>query len=78
MTFNSNIKITIIAEDILEVVIDHDDADIKSSQLNWYLADHLLKNQNDIEAVASEEMIFILSKTNPIDPKKNEVGVFSF
>ena len=78
MNFNSDIKITIIAEDILEVVIDHDDADIKSSQLNWHLADHLLKNQNDIEAVASEEMISIRSKMIPIDPKKIEIGISTF
>ena len=45
MTYNSNIKITIIAEDMAEIVIGDKDEGIKNSELNWHLADHLLKNQ---------------------------------
>ena len=48
MTFNSNISITIIAEDMVEIAIGDKDEGIKNSELNWHLADHLLKNQNDI------------------------------
>ena len=78
MTFNSNIKITVIAEDMVEIVIGDKDEGVKNSELNWHLADHLLKNQNDIEAIASEEMISIRSKVIPIDTKKIEIGISTF
>ena len=78
MTFNSNIKIAIIAEDMAEIVIGDKDEGIKNSELNWHLADHLLKNQNDIEAIASEEMISIRSKVIPIDTQKIEIGISTF
>lgn len=78
MTFNPNIKITIIAEDMVEIEVGDKDEDIKNSELNWHLADHLLKNQNDIEAIASEEMISIRSKVIPIDTQKIEIGISTF
>ena len=78
MTFNSSIKITIIAEDMVEIVIGAKDEGIRSSELNWHLADHLLKDQNDIEAIASEEMISIRSKVIPIDTKKIKIGISTF
>tara|TARA_Y100001968_G_scaffold178152_1_gene163115 strand:+ start:877 stop:1560 length:684 start_codon:yes stop_codon:yes gene_type:complete len=78
MTFNSNIKIKIIAEDMVEIMIGDKDEGIKNSELNWHLAHHLLKNQNDIEAIASEEMISIRSKVIPIDTKKIEIGISTF
>jgi Allophanate hydrolase subunit 1 len=78
MTFNSNISIAIIAEDMVEIVICDKDEGIKNSELNWHLADHLLKNQNDIEAIASEEMISIRSKVIPIDTQKIEIGISTF
>ena len=78
MTFNSNISIAIIAEDMVEIVIGDKDEGIKNSELNWHLADHLLKNQNDIEAIASEEMISIRSKVIPIDTQKIEIVISTF
>ena len=78
MPFNPSIKMTIIAEDIIEIVIDDVYADIEDSELNWHLADHLLRNHNDIEAIASEEMISIRSKVIPMDIKKIEIGISTF
>ena len=78
MPFNPSIKTTIIAEDIIEIVIDDVYEDIEDSEFNWHLADHLLRNHNDIEAIASEEMISIRSKVIPLDIKKIETGISTF
>ena len=67
----SNLKkeISVISEDILEIKIDLEKSAIKGSELYWHLAEHLLTNHNDIEVVASEEMVSVRSKLIPIDAK---------
>ncbi len=78
MNFNLHTKISVITEDMLELEFNLDDSNMNQSKLHWYLAEHLLKNQNDIEVIASEEMISVRSKVIPMDIHKIEMTISSF
>ena len=76
MSFNFNTEISVIAEDMLELELH--DSHSKKSKFYWHLAEHLLQSQNDIEVIASEELISIRSKVIPMDIKKIEAALSSF
>ena len=76
MSFNFNTKISVIAEDMLELHLH--DFHSNKSKFYWHLAEHLLQSQNDIEVIASEEVISIRSKVIPMDIKKIEATLSSF
>ena len=76
MSFNFNTEISVIAEDMLELELH--DFHSKKSKFYWHLAEHLLQSQNDIEVIASEELISIRSKVIPMDIKKIEAALSSF
>tara|TARA_B100001250_G_scaffold27719_1_gene22806 strand:+ start:469 stop:1146 length:678 start_codon:yes stop_codon:yes gene_type:complete len=76
MSFNFNTEISVIAEDMLELHLH--DFHSNKSKFYWHLAEHLLQSQNDIEVIASEEVISIRSKVIPMDIKKIEAALSSF
>jgi len=76
MSFNFNTEISVIAEDMLELELH--DFHSNKSKFYWHLAEHLLQSQNDIEVIASEEVISIRSKVIPMDIKKIEATLSSF
>ena len=76
MSFNFNTEISVIAEDMLELHLH--DFHSNKSKFYWHLAEHLLQSQNDIEVIASEEVISIRSKVIPMDIKKIEATLSSF
>lgn len=76
MSFNFNTKISVIAEDMLELRLHV--SHINKSKFYWHLAEHLLNSQNDIEVIASEEVISIRSKVIPMDINKIESALSSF
>jgi KipI family sensor histidine kinase inhibitor len=76
MSFNFNTEISVIAEDMLELELH--DFHSNKSKFYWHLAEHLLQSQNDIEVIASEEVISIRSKVIPMDIKKIEAALSSF
>ena len=78
MSFNFSTKLSVVAEDILELELHINNSNINKSKFYWYLAEHLLQSQNDIEVIASEEVVSIRSKTIPMDIKKIETDVSSF
>ena len=78
MKSNFKKEISVISEDMLEIKIDLENSTIKGSELYWHLAEHLLSNQNDIEVIASEEMVSVRSKTIPIDANGIESSISSF
>ena len=78
MKSNFKKEISVISEDILEIKIDLEKSAIKGSELYWHLAEHLLTNHNDIEVVASEEMVSVRSKLIPIDANRIENSISSF
>ena len=78
MKSNFNSKVSVISEDMLEIKIDLKNSVIKGSELYWHLAEHLLSNQDDIEVVASEEMVSVRSKLIPIDANGIENSISSF
>ena len=74
MKSDFNKKVSVISEDILEIKIDLENSTIKGSELYWHLAEHLLSNQNDIEVIASEEMVSVtVSYTHLTLPTKRIV-----
>ena len=78
MSFNFSTKLSVVAEDILELELHINNSNINKSKFYWYLAEHLLQSQKDIEVIASEEVVSIRSKTIPMDIKKIETDVSSF
>ena len=78
MSFSFNTKLSVVAEDILELEVHIDNSNINKSKFYWYLAEHLLQRQNDIEVIASEGIISIRSKVIPMDIEKIETDVSSF
>ena len=78
MKSNFKKEISVISEDMLEIKIDFEKSAIRGSELYWHLAEHLLTNHNDIEVVASEEMVSVRSKLIPIDANRIENSISSF